>query len=101
MDRVSISIKGSMTMNGWTIVAPLARGAVLNAESWPAALARAMKQAITRIASRRRLRRDIDELRALDDRMLRDIGLRRGDIEYAVRYGRPFDRSNDCRRFLY
>ena len=87
-------------MSSWTIVAPLARGAVLNAESLPAPLPRAMKQAIARIASRRRLRRDIDELRALDDRMLRDIGLRRGDIEYAVRYGRPFDRLNDCRRFF-
>ena len=87
-----ISIKGSMTMSSSTIVAPLARSAGLNTTSWPAALARAMKQGITRIGSRRRLRRHIDELRTLDDRMLRDIGLRRGDIEYAMQYGRPFDR---------
>ena len=88
-------------MSNWTIAAPPARGAVLNAESRPAALARVMKQAIARIASRRRLRRHLDELRGLDDRMLRDIGLRRCDIEDAVRYGRAFDCLNDCRRFLY
>ena len=60
-------------MSSSTIVAPVARSAGLNAESWPAALAKAMKQGITGIGSRRRLRRHIDELRTLDDRMLRDI----------------------------
>jgi uncharacterized protein YjiS (DUF1127 family) len=96
-----ISIRGSMTMSSSTIAGTLARRAGLNAESWPAALARAMKLGIAGIGSRRRLRRDIDELRALDDRMLRDIGLRRGDIEYAVRSGRPFDRLNDHRQVYY
>jgi uncharacterized protein YjiS (DUF1127 family) len=32
-------------------------------------------------------RRTIRELQELDDRMLRDIGLRRGDVEQAVRFG--------------
>ena len=30
-----------------------------------------------------------EELASLDDHMLRDIGLTRGDIEWAVRFGRP------------
>jgi len=34
------------------------------------------------------LRRDIKRLSAMDDRMLRDIGISRGDIEHAVRHGR-------------
>ena len=34
------------------------------------------------------LRRSVEELMALDDRMLADIGLTRGNVEYAVRYGR-------------
>jgi len=37
------------------------------------------------MACRRRLRRHTDALRTLDDRMLRDIGLSRIDVECAVR----------------
>ena len=33
-------------------------------------------------------RRAIRELKRFDDKMLADIGIRRGDIERAVRYGR-------------
>ncbi len=35
-----------------------------------------------------RIRRAIVEMRALDDRMLRDLGLNRTGIERAVRFGR-------------
>ena len=41
-----------------------------------------------RIAEELRIRRDMRELRAMDDCMLKDIGLTRADIGSAVRYGR-------------
>jgi uncharacterized protein YjiS (DUF1127 family) len=40
------------------------------------------------IVDERRIRRDMRELRAMDDAMLKDIGLTRADIGTAVRYGR-------------
>jgi uncharacterized protein YjiS (DUF1127 family) len=40
------------------------------------------------LAREREIRRSMRELRSLDDRMLHDIGLTRGDIERAVRFGR-------------
>jgi uncharacterized protein YjiS (DUF1127 family) len=41
------------------------------------------------LADTRRLRQAIRELETFDDRRLRDVGLTRGDIECAVRLGRP------------
>jgi uncharacterized protein YjiS (DUF1127 family) len=40
------------------------------------------------IAEELRIRRDMRQLRAMDDGMLNDIGLTRADIGTAVRYGR-------------
>ena len=40
------------------------------------------------IAEELRIRRDMRQLMAMDDHMLRDIGLTRADISSAVRYGR-------------
>jgi uncharacterized protein YjiS (DUF1127 family) len=40
------------------------------------------------IADELRIRRDMRQLRAMDDGMLNDIGLTRADIGTAVRYGR-------------
>jgi uncharacterized protein YjiS (DUF1127 family) len=42
----------------------------------------------TAIADELRIRRDMRQLRAMDDHMLKDIGLARADIGSAVRYGR-------------
>ena len=40
------------------------------------------------IANEHRIRRVTREVRALDDRMLRDIGLDPGGLEHAARFGR-------------
>ena len=40
------------------------------------------------IGNELRIRRDIRQLAATDDRMLKDFGLGRCEIEYHVRYGR-------------
>ncbi len=45
------------------------------------------------IGERRRIRRDINALYSLNDRMLADLGLRRGGIERAVLYGREIPPS--------
>jgi uncharacterized protein YjiS (DUF1127 family) len=86
-------------MNSSTIEVRMARSGGLKTESWLAVLARPIKRGIVWIAFRRQLRRDIEELMTLDDRMLRDIGLSRGEIEHAMPRGRPFDGWND-RRYL-
>ena len=40
------------------------------------------------IANEYRIRRATREMRALDDRTLRDLGLDRGGVEHAARFGR-------------
>lgn len=77
-------------MSSSTLEAALARSAGQN--SWAAALARPIKRGLAWIAFRRQLRRDMRELMTLDDRTLRDIGLRRSEISSAVRCGRRSDR---------
>ena len=52
-------------------------------------LMRSIRQQIASAMRHRRIRRDIKLLKEFDDRMLADIGLYRGDIVDAVRYGRP------------
>jgi uncharacterized protein YjiS (DUF1127 family) len=82
-------------MSNSAIETPVSRVAELNVPSWPTALARPIKQGLARIAARRELRRAVKELMALDDRILRDIGLRRSDVEFAARFGRSFERYKD------
>lgn len=60
-----------------------------HSDSWRAALGNAIGRRFDSIRAAYRVRRDIDALLALDDRMLADIGLTRWDVEYAVRHGRP------------
>lgn len=61
----------------------------------PARAATLITRVASRIRSERRIRKDIDLLTSYDDDMLVDIGLRRTDIEYVVRHGRPPDRNDD------
>ena len=49
---------------------------------------RSIKLWIAWIRQQRRTRRSADQLHALDDHMLADIGLNRADIDYVARYGR-------------
>jgi uncharacterized protein YjiS (DUF1127 family) len=44
-------------------------------------------RSIAWLEARRRMRRAVDELMAMDDRMLADIGVSRGEILHAARHG--------------
>jgi uncharacterized protein YjiS (DUF1127 family) len=62
------------------------------------ALTRSIARWIARIRKEWRIRRGIEELMALDDRMLRDIGVSRSNVEYVARYGRwPWRMDDDAR----
>jgi uncharacterized protein YjiS (DUF1127 family) len=52
-----------------------------------------VKQLAAWIRNKRRFRRAMNELMALDDRLLADIGLTRGQVEQAARQGRSLRRS--------
>jgi uncharacterized protein YjiS (DUF1127 family) len=54
---------------------------------WRVSLMRVVAACWSSLSARRHRRRAIEELRSLDDRSLRDIGISRSDIEYIVRYG--------------
>ena len=51
-------------------------------------VASAVSSFLLSMAERRRLRRATRELEAMDDHMLKDIGVGRSEIMRAVRYGR-------------
>jgi uncharacterized protein YjiS (DUF1127 family) len=51
-------------------------------------LGNVVRSLASEVARRRRLRRGLDALRSLDDRMLADIGIARSEAERVVRHGR-------------
>jgi uncharacterized protein YjiS (DUF1127 family) len=53
-----------------------------------AAAPRGSARLIGAIAHELRIRRDMRQLAAMDDYMLKDIGLHRSEIEHCVRYGK-------------
>jgi uncharacterized protein YjiS (DUF1127 family) len=57
-------------------------------EAWLAVAGRGLTWLIAAIAHELHIRRDMRHLAAMEDHMLKDIGLRRSQIEYCVRYGR-------------
>ena len=68
--------------------ADAAPGAPAGAQGLAALAARLLARIAGAVADELRLRRDMRELMAMDDDMLKDIGLTRADIGSAVRYGR-------------
>jgi uncharacterized protein YjiS (DUF1127 family) len=56
---------------------------------WVRILALGGVRLVRSLAAERRRRKAIFELQRFDDRSLADMGVRRGEIEFAVRNGRP------------
>jgi uncharacterized protein YjiS (DUF1127 family) len=54
----------------------------------------ATQRRFEQIAHRRVVRRDLNRLMEFDDRQLADIGLNRGELLHAIRYGRLPSHSN-------
>lgn len=53
-----------------------------------ASIVKAVRSLAAGIAERRRLAREFDELQRMDDRMLADIGITRGEIDHVIQHGR-------------
>lgn len=56
--------------------------------SWAQRVRELMIRAVTRLAQEITIRRDLRYLSEMNDAMLRDIGITRGELEGAVRFGR-------------
>jgi hypothetical protein len=69
-------------------VGAILRGVVRKCGKWLRNLGR-LGGWLTHMVAEAQLRRQVRELARLDDRMLRDIGLPRGEIEYVLRNGHP------------
>src|SRR5262245_14426264 len=75
-------------MSSSTLEPGISRTARIITGFWQAILANLAKRWIAQIRWERQVRRGIDALMALDERMLHDIGLTHGAVEYAARYRR-------------
>jgi uncharacterized protein YjiS (DUF1127 family) len=88
-DGVCAGQRGATKMSSTTIGARgLATGPRVPAGRAQATRANGVRRLIEWIRNERQIRRSIRELSALDDRLLADIGVPRGHIEYVSRYGR-------------
>jgi uncharacterized protein YjiS (DUF1127 family) len=74
-------------MSSTVLESSKSRAARVITEFSQAALASLAKRWIGQIRWERQVRRGIHALMALDDRMLADMGLTRGAVEYAARHG--------------
>jgi uncharacterized protein YjiS (DUF1127 family) len=73
------------------------RAAMRAAAKWLRALVLRGRRFARGVAAERRWRRAVRELQRLDDRALKDIGVRRSEIEFAVRHGLPLRASRKPR----
>ena len=62
--------------------------------AWLRTVNRATVRLIDDLAARREQRSAVRALHKLDDHVLHDIGISRGEIEYVVRHGREERRAN-------
>ena len=74
------------------------RGTLHTFSEWLRVFAVRSARVLHDLAARRCLRRAIRELHRLDDRVLADIGVTRGEIESAVREGLPMRPLRKSRR---
>jgi uncharacterized protein YjiS (DUF1127 family) len=79
-------------------IAACARAAMRAITKWLRSLVLRSRQMARDLAAERRRRRAIRELEQLDDRALKDIGVRRCEIEFAVRNGLPARASRKARQ---
>src|SRR5262249_25680466 len=97
---IHILQKGVANMSSSILESSISRTAGMITGLWQAALANLARRWIAQVRSEWEVRRGIDALMALDDRMLHDIGLTRGAVQYAARYGGLPTRATNkvCRR---
>jgi uncharacterized protein YjiS (DUF1127 family) len=79
-------------------IAACTRAAMRATTKWLRVLVLRSRQMARDWAAERRRRRAIRELERLDDRALKDIGVRRCEIEFAVRNGLPARVSRKARQ---
>src|SRR5262249_58204964 len=72
------------------------RGTMRAFTQWLRGLARRSARLARDLAAKRRLRSAVRQLHRLDDRMLADIGVTRGEIESAVRGSLPARLIREC-----
>src|SRR5262245_54207440 len=76
------------------------RTAMRAAAKWLRVLILRGRRFVRGVAAERRWRRAVRELQRLDDHALKDIGVRRTEIEFAVRHGLPLRASRKPRGHL-
>ena len=79
-------------------IAACTRAAMQATTKWLRRLVRRSRQMARDLAAERRHRSAIRALERLDDRMLKDIGVRRCEIDFAVRSGLPARASRTPRQ---
>ena len=66
--------------------------APVRSAAWSRRILESIARGVAGLAREIRMRRDLRRLSGLDDAMLRDIGVARGGLENAVRFGRATEK---------